>query len=138
MGGQEVFINQNPVIDSDDKVGSASITHGAGEIPLVYEDGLDYFRTRTGRRARLVFTGNAVDAGGESVITFHVYANGVRLPPPHASFQQALGATYDPQSRLAVPVNIPQNAYVQVKAENSHATDDFTAYVRVRLEYEAY
>lgn len=136
----EVFVYPKPVVDSDDMVGSALIVKGTTGTKLTFlQSGQTFFRTRTGRKARLVFLGNAVDAGGESVITFHVKVNNVLLPPPYESFQQAMGTTYDAETRLAVPVELPQNALVEVLCDNStdpSSGTDYNAYARVRVEYE--
>ena len=136
----EVYVRQRRVVDSDDLTAQVLVPKNTAgsETKLVWnrQGSPTFIRTRTGSRARLTFFGNAVDAGGESVVTFHVYVNGNRLPPPLDSFQFALGETFDPQSRLGYPIELPQSAIVEIAAENSSSTTDYNAFGRVRIEYE--
>lgn len=134
---QEVIVHQKPVVDRDDRIGTVNVAASGVATPVVWGDtGLNYFRTRTGRRARLTFLGNAVDPGGESFITFHVLVNGAKLLPPYDSFTQALGETFNGWASLSLPVELPQNAMVQVIADNSDSANAYNVYNRVRIEYE--
>lgn len=133
---QEVAIHSQ-AIDFDDKTAQVNLGATSTDTPLVFDDsGIAYFFTRTGRRGRLTFVGNAVDTGGETKVTFHIKINGTRLQPPYNSFQQALGVTYDGWSSLSVPLDLPQGAMIEVTADNSDSTT-YNAFVRLRVEYES-
>lgn len=138
MTANEVIIRQNATLNVDDKLCSVSLGSGAAETLMTFTDGRTYFYTRTGRRARLMFVGNAVDPGYELYIHFHVYINGTRALPPYDDFSQAIGLTYDPGARMAVPMDLPQGALIQVKADAPGAvfTSNGGAYARLRIEYE--
>lgn len=134
---QEVYIRQKAVLDIDDVVGTVLVTANSTGTQLIWnKGGLGYIRTRTGHKARLAFVGNNVDPGGESVVTFHIYVNGNQLQPPYDSFTQALGITYDPSGRLVAPVDLPQNAMIEVRADNTDPATDYNAFIRLRIEYE--
>lgn len=135
---QEVFVNQKKVVDFDDVIASALISANTTGTKLTFsKNNAAFLVTRTGRRARLVHVGNAVDAGGETSLTFHVHVNGSRVSvPPYDSFQQAMGLTYDGYSRIAVPIELPQGALIEVVVDNSAAGTDYNAFARVRIEYE--
>lgn len=133
----EVVIYPKRAIDIDDVLATVNVLANTTGTKLVFNKlNSTSLRTRTGQKARLVFVGNAVDAGGESVVTFHVLINGTLLPSPYDSFQQALGVTYDPQSRNSVPLDLPQNALIEITADNSSATA-YNAFARMRIEYES-
>lgn len=132
----EVYLYSKRVYDFDDVNGQVNALASTNDQKIVFaNNGLTYIRTRTGRKARLAFVGNAVDAGGEPYITFHIVVNGAKARPPYDSFQLALGVTYDGSDRLQVPVDLPQNAMVEVIVDNSNASA-FNAYIRIRIEYE--
>lgn len=128
--GSEVFVDQRPVRDAYDNIGTALVTAGAGFTNLLA------FRTRCGFRPRLTLVGAGVDPGGESVVTFRVLVNSAPVAHPlYASFGGVTpGVTYDPGARVIYPVDLPQGAYVQVQASITGATD-YTCYARVRVEY---
>lgn len=135
----EVIVHQKPVLDADDKVGSATIPKTGASTALTFDNNLDYFYTRTGSRGRLVAVGNDVDAGGTSHITFHIHVNGSRIAKiPFDNFTQALGAVYDTNSGRIPPIDLPQGAHIQVVCENNDTTTDYGAYIRLRVEYEDY
>ncbi len=134
----EVFIHQKKVLDSDDKRASALIPKGTTGTKLVFDDGTTFLRTRNGYKARLAFVGNAVDAGGESFVVFTILINGNPVKE-FRKFQQALGETFDPQSRMAVPTDLPQMGLVEVIADNTSDAStgtDYNAFIRLRVEYE--
>lgn len=133
---QEVYVYPKQVVDFDDVLATANILASTTGTKLTFnKNNQTFIRTRTGRRCRFVFVGNNVDPGGESSITFHIYINGTLLSPPYDSFQQALGLTYDPQSRNITPIDLPQNALVEIVADNSSGTA-YNAFARLRIEYE--
>lgn len=144
MAGQEVYISPKPPVDFDDKVFQATVVAAATLTPLVLQDGsgLTFFRTRTGRRARLIFVGNAVQPGGEAAITFHIYVNGNPLMyPPYDRFKQALGETYNGWANVSVDIPLPENAMIQVMADNSDDTspdEDWIVDARLRVVYEEF
>lgn len=135
---QEVFINQKKVVDVDDVTATASILANTTATKLTFsKNNAAFLVTRVGRRGRLVHVGNAVDAGGEAVLTFHILVNGTRIGfQPYDSFQQAMGLTYDGQNRIAVPIDLPQGAYIEIAVDNSSLTTAYSAYARLRIEYE--
>ncbi len=135
---QEVYISQRQAIDFDDKVCSASVAASATLTALTFQDtGLTYFRTRTGRRGYLTFVGNSVAAGGDASITFHLYVNGNPIhQPPFNSFQQALGETYNGWSANAVRFQLPENAMIEIRCDNSDSATAYLSYARLRVEYE--
>lgn len=133
---QEVAV-RSQAIDWDDKTAQVLAGTSSTNTPLVFDDtGLDHFFTRTGRRGRLTFVGNSVDAGGEDNVSFHILVNGTRMPRPYNEFQQALGLTYDGWSTLSVPLELPQGACIQVTVDNDDATTAYNAFIRLRVEYE--
>lgn len=132
---QEVALRAQ-AIDRDDKVASASIA-ASTTTKLTFSDGTTNFRTRTGRKGRLTFVGNDVDAGGETYLTFSILVNGARISDPLlSSFQQAIGETFDPSSSLSVPLELPQNALIEVSVTNSNGSTAYNAFIRLRVEYE--
>lgn len=135
---QEVYVYPNRVVDSDDKTATVNAVASTNGQKLVFDsDGQTFFRTRTGRRARLAFVGNAVDSGGETYITFHIYSNGNLLRAPYNSFQQALGETFKGSERLQVPIELPQNAMIEITVDNTD-TNAYHAFARLRVEYEEF
>lgn len=133
---QEVFLYQKPVIDTDDKVCSVNVGAAATGTPLAFSDGQTSFRTRVGKRARLASVANSVDPGAENLITFHILVNGAYALPPYDTFTQSMGETYRGDSRIAVPVELPQGALIQIVADNADAATAWNAYARIRVEYE--
>lgn len=103
-----------------------------------------------GRKARLVQVANAVDPGGEPFFIFRVKVNGNPVNHPvlskfgNNSFG-AVGTTYDPSQRMTIPLRIPEGCLLELTAEltvssvdGSDPTADYTAYGRVKVEYENY
>ena len=135
---QDVFIRQKQTVDFDDKVASISVAASAQLTPLAFIDtGLTYFRTRTGRRAFLAWIGNDVDAGGQAYITFHIYVNGNPIQKtPFNSFTQSIGETYNGHDQMAIKVPLPENALIEIRADNSDPVNAYGAYARLRVEYE--
>lgn len=136
----EVFIDQRPVLDVDDKGGqsSALVANGADSA---WTDILT-LRTRTGRQARMTLVANAVDPGSEAYMVFRILVNGVVIADETysefgATKAGALGITYDPGQRMVSPRDLPQNAYVQMQAKllNTSSATTYKAYGRVRIEY---
>lgn len=140
MPGQEVWVSQKRAIDFDDLTAQkTSLANSDGETALTWPSGLDYMRTRTGRRGFLTFVGNSTDAGGANYITFHVKINGNRIAvPPLDSFTQAMGETYNGWAQWIHKIEIPAGAHVQVTAENSDAGNSYGVYARLRFEYEEF
>ncbi len=138
MPGQEVWISQKRAVDADDLTCTLSaLANSDGDKALNFPSGNDHFRTRTGRRAFLTFVGNAVDAGGATQITFHLKVNGNRIArQPLDSFSQAMGETYNGWAQWIVRISLPENAMVQLSAENADTGNTYGVYGRIRVEYE--
>jgi len=130
---EEVLIRSRPIVDFDDKYLSANIPVNAGNGTIAPGTVLS-FNTRTGKQAFLTKLGNAVQAGGESSITFRVLVNGARLHPYDGS-QNQWG---DPSLLQGLPVRIalPQNALIKIECDNSDTANIWTATARVFVEYE--
>lgn len=137
MPAPQVSISNKPIIDFQDKVGSATISASATGTKLTFDNSQTFFVTRTGARPFLAQVANAVSSGGEDKITFHVYVNGNRIAKvPFDNFQQALGETYRSDGRLASPLELPQGALIEVLADNSDGSTSYSAFARLRVEYE--
>lgn len=136
----EVNIRTKPVTDADDMVFFKNILASASGTKLLLDStdaNSTFFRTRTGRKARLAFVGNAVGSGGDPYVTFHILVNGNRInKKPYDSFNQALGETFNGWANISAPVNLPENALVEVTADNSDSGNAYDAFCRVRVEYE--
>ncbi len=124
----EVIVHQKPVVDFDDKVAQVTVAASAVDTEILT------FRTRTGRRARLVGFAFARDSGGEAYVTVRLLSNGAEV----YSYGSSVNQWSDPANinRLPVPVDLPQNAYIQVVASNSNTTDGYATTARVQVEYE--
>lgn len=133
---QQVSIYPRNIVDQDDKNGSVLVPTTGATTRLVFGDGQSNFRTRTGRRCFISFIGNAVDPGGETQVMFHVLVNGARLQQPYDSFQQAMGLTYDGNSNMNLRLEVPQNAMIEVTAENADTATAYNAFIRMRVDYE--
>lgn len=134
----DVFLRDRQVIDAQDKVASVGVSANTTGTKLVFDDGATFFVTRTGARPFLAQIANAVDPGGESAIRFHVKVNGTRIAKvPFDSFTQSVGETYKSDGRLAYALELPQGALIEIEADNSSTDTAYTAYARLRVEYES-
>jgi hypothetical protein len=130
-----VEISTRPVIDFDDQYASASVSANAGNN-VVAPATIISFRTKTGKKAFLTKIGNAVQAGGESFITFRLLQNKARIYPYDGS-QNQWG---DPAWLQPLPyrIELPSNALIEITCDNSDAAIAYIATARVFIEYENY
>lgn len=128
-----VELKSKPIIDYQDLYSNATVTAAAGtagNAPVtVIAD-----RVRVGKRAFLAKLGNAVQAGGESYITFRVLLNGSRLWPYDGS-QNQWG---DPANLQDLPsrLELSQGALIQIRCDNSDPSNSYVATARLFIEYE--
>lgn len=137
----EVVITKQPT-GQDDIPGSAILTTVGVAVSVASK------QIPCGRRARLVFVGNAVDPGGTPFVQWSVKVNGTPLADPLVSrFGNAnvgqIGVTYDPSQRFTVPKTIPEGCFLELVAtltvsvvDGSSPSANYGVYGYMRVEYE--
>lgn len=129
-----MLLNKNPfsgvVFDGADPYASVAVAPSARNTIVLSE------RIPVGVKAFIRALGNAVQAGGESSLTFRLKFNGQRVYPYDGSLNQ----WGDPSQLQNLPARIPvaQGTIVSVECDNSDAANTWTATARVWLEYEQF
>lgn len=129
-----VEIQQTPIVDKEDQYRTLTVPAKSGNMTDTAPFKLLSFTTRHGRRGYIRSLGNAVAAGGESVLTFRLLFNGA-FQYPYDGSQDQWG---DPAHMQDLPqrIEVPQGTLVEVQVDNSDPTDDFAATARIWMDYE--
>lgn len=114
----------------DESVRYATVTALAASETLICSMTL-----KTGVKPKLVKFGNIVSAGGEGLVKFTLYVNGV----PHPDYFQVMNMKTDPsnpEAQNSFERELQQGAFLEVKALNTDPADDFDVTANVVVYYE--
>ena len=129
-----IDVRTKPVTGVEDPYVTALVPANAG-MGTVAPKKIFSVRLRTGVKAFLTKIGNAVQAGGESSVTFYLLLNGNARVHPYDGSQNQWG---DPANMAELPerIPLPQGGLLECYANNSDVANSYNATARAFIEYE--
>lgn len=125
-------IPNTAIIDYDEKYATATAAVAASaSVPT--RTTILTLQVKPGKQAWLQFLGNAVQAGGDTFMTFRLLVN----RSPYYPFDGSLNQWAPPESNFDLPVayELPTSCEVQIVVDNSDASNTYTGTGRIRIVY---